>query len=69
MYKGILVRCNENEVCEASEVHNMTPWQLVKSLSKCEELTKEQGGICRMAVAYDQETHTVLNLDRTKFNY
>lgn len=70
--RGILVRCigtGKADVCEVSEVRNITPWGLVKSTSKCKKQMKDIGGKCKLAVAYDQETKRLIDLDKAKFKY
>jgi hypothetical protein len=73
-YKGVLVRCKkpkktEAELCVASEVENQTPWQLIKSLSKCQEQARARGETCHAAIAFDQDTKQVVKPESLEFEY
>jgi hypothetical protein len=71
--KGVLIRCvgsGKSKVCKASEVKDMTPWQMSKSYSRCQALMREdQKGTCKLVVAYDQDTKRVIDVSRLRFNY
>jgi hypothetical protein len=70
--KGILVRCvrkGGDRICKASEIQEATPWGMVKSTSKCREQMRGEGGVCRLAIAYDQNTKRVVETEKLRFNY
>lgn len=65
MYKSILKACLENndaEKCYAKVVKGYTPWQLMKTESKCQHWHDK----CSMAIAWDEETREVVDFEKYK---